>query len=109
MAERRSILAPPPLDVSLPDGPQDTKGFWVMTPRCHACDRPLSPVAQFDGWCDTCAGRVLAELLAMADLRPGEVATIAEILILAGATTMGRVITRAPFETAFDGRTIRDL
>jgi hypothetical protein len=68
-------------------------------------------VAQFDGWCDMCAGRVLSELLAMADLRPGEVATIAEILILAGATTMGRVITRAPFSEppAFDGRTIRDL
>jgi hypothetical protein len=79
-----------------------------VTPRCLCCDRVLSPVAQFDGWCDTCAGAVLSELLAMADLRPGEVATIAEILILAGATTMGRVITRAPFETAFDGTNMRD-
>jgi hypothetical protein len=79
-----------------------------VTPRCLCCDRPLSPVAQFDGWCDTCAGAVLSELLAMADLRPGEVATIAEILILAGATTMGRVITRAPFETVFDGTHMRD-
>jgi hypothetical protein len=79
-----------------------------VTPRCHACDRPLSPVAQFDGWCDTCAGAVLAELLAMADLRPGHVRTIAEILIIAGAVTMGRVITRAPFETPFDGTDMRD-
>jgi hypothetical protein len=81
-----------------------------VTPRCHACDRPLSPVAQFAGWCDTCAGAVLSELLAMADLRPGEVAAIAEILILAGATTMGRVITKVPFTDApdFDGTNMRD-
>ena len=66
--------------------------------RCLCCDKPLSPVACFGDWCETCAGKVLGELLAMADRRPGEVRTIAEILILAGAVTMGRVLTKVPFQ-----------
>ena len=40
-----------------------------MTPRCLCCDKPLSPVAQFDGWCDVCAGLALAGLLALRDGR----------------------------------------
>lgn len=38
-----------------------------MTPSCLCCDKPLSPVAQFDGWCDTCAGAVLDDVLSLRD------------------------------------------
>lgn len=69
-----------------------------MTARCLCCDRTLSPVACFDGWCETCAGRVLHELLAIGDLKPSEVAIMADMFRQVGARTMAHVITRVPFE-----------
>lgn len=76
-------------------------------PRCLCCDQPHTALVWLDGFCVGCVGSVLRELLALADLRPGEVTTIAEILTLAGARTCAAIMTRVPF-TPFDGREMRD-
>ena len=63
-----------------------------MTPRCLCCDRPLSPAAQFDGWCDTCAGKALAGLLALRDGPPGQMGVRVAIFQDWGVPVLGRVL-----------------
>jgi hypothetical protein len=40
--------------------------------RCLVCDKPLTMVACFDGWCEGCAGQALSALLFLRD-GPAEV------------------------------------
>jgi hypothetical protein len=41
-----------------------------MNPRCLCCDKPLSPVACFDGGCYVCVGAVWAAALSLRDGSP---------------------------------------
>ena len=71
----------------------------AVTPRCLICDKPLSPVAQFDGWCDTCVGKALAGLLALRDTTPDQIAVRAACFQDWGVPFLARVIVgRVPFE-----------
>jgi hypothetical protein len=76
-----------------------------VTPRCHCCDRPLSPVAQFDGWCDTCAGAVLSDVLSLRDGTPAVVGVRVAMLHDWGCEAMvSAVVGTIPFA----GRGIAD-
>lgn len=70
-----------------------------MMPRCLCCDKPLSPVACFDGWCVECAGAVLGEVLALRDGPPVVVGVRVAWLRDQGAPFMVRAVCGPlPFE-----------
>jgi hypothetical protein len=70
-----------------------------MTPRCLCCDRPLSPAACFDGWCETCAGRVLGEVLGLRDRK--DVSIIVSLLCDWGCVGMAKaVVGVVPFDAS---------
>lgn len=68
----------------------------VSLPRCLVCDKSLSLVACFDGWCDVCAGKALSALLA---LRDGDVGAAAAWFEDRGVPFLSRVVVGVmPFE-----------
>lgn len=70
-----------------------------MTTRCLCCDRPLSPAACFDGWCDGCAGKALADLLALRDGPADQLGVRCAVFADWGVPFLGRIIVgRVPFE-----------
>lgn len=78
--------------------------FWCrdgspMTQRCVCCDKPLSPVACFDGWCATCAGTALNAILSLRDGSWETVGARVSILRDWGADALARAVVGAiPFE-----------
>ena len=69
-----------------------------MTPRCACCDRPLSLVARFDGWCENCVNGLLvdANLLRAGDRQ--EIGANVAWLLDRGCLTLARYITHVPFQ-----------
>ena len=61
-------------------------------PRCLCCDHYRAPSAQFDGWCDTCAGQGLAGLLALRDTEPSQLAVRAACMMDWGVPFLARVV-----------------
>lgn len=68
-----------------------------MTPRCLVCDTELSPIGYFDGWCASCAGGALGELLQLGDLPEAKRFVVVGMFHLHGAETCARAVTRVPF------------
>lgn len=71
--------------------------------RCLCCDRPLSPVAQFDGWCDLCAGKALASLLDLRDGPHDQLGVRCAVFADWGVPFLGRVLVGpTPFDETLE-------
>jgi hypothetical protein len=67
--------------------------------RCLVCDTLLSPDACFDGWCDGCAGKALADLLALRDGPPDQLGVRVSVFRDWHVPFLGRVLVGpTPFD-----------